>query len=60
MASISANNADMGRRLKELEKVNADLGARLGDAESQLASSQSEVHSLTEIVSSPAVHSSVL
>ena len=41
----------MGRRMKDYEKANNDLGARLGDAESQLTSSLTEIRTLTETVS---------
>lgn len=43
-------NGEMGRRMKEIEKANGDLGARLGDAESQLSSSLTEIRTLTENV----------
>jgi len=36
--------------MKEIEKANGDLGARLGDAESQLSSSLTEIRTLTENV----------
>lgn len=45
-------NNEMGRRMKDIEKANGDLGGRLGDAESQLTSSLTEIRTLTEGVSS--------
>lgn len=41
----------MGRRMKDYEKANTDLGTRLGDAESQLSTSITEIRTLTDNVS---------